>query len=69
MANQYWAHPINRPKNMVGPFDSRVAAIEVAITKYPKAKEITSGYGTFGPSFDIRWNKADLFLKEFHTYD
>lgn len=54
---QYFAHTFRRSIAIVGPFDTREAAIEAAIAAHPQAKEVTSGYGIDGPAFDIRWTR------------
>lgn len=65
MQTQYWA---KRGKKQVGPFATRDAALDAFRTAYPftkalylataKANEILTGYGTFGPQFDMRWHPA-----------
>lgn len=51
---QWWAQYKGRK---VGPAESRDAAALLYWETYPttKAKEVMTGYGTFGPSFDIQW--------------
>jgi hypothetical protein len=66
MSAQYWAHPIGKIKQMVGPFDSEEEAIAAAIEQYPKAKQITYGRGTFGPSFNIQWIQPATFKERQH---
>lgn len=51
---QWWA--MYKGKKM-GPAQSREAAAKLVFDKNPSAKEAMTGYGTDGPSFDIRWEK------------
>jgi hypothetical protein len=65
MEKQYWA---KRGRKTVGPFETREAALAAFREQNPftkalylataKANEITTGYGAFGPHFDIRWHAA-----------
>ena len=60
MEKQFWAI---RGKQKSGPHPSREAAADAFRAAYPvparkvgsKKTQIMTGYGTFGPSFDIRW--------------
>jgi hypothetical protein len=62
---QYWA---KRGKKLVGPFPTRNEALAAFREQYPfnkplylataKANEIMSGYGAFGPHFDMQWHAA-----------
>jgi len=59
MAAKYWAHRTGKPKSLLGPFETRDEAIAAVFASDPKAKEATSGYGSEGPWFDIRWTKRE----------
>lgn len=66
MERKYWAHPVGRfsPHDQRGPYEAREQAIAAAFTKFAKNKpwdEVTSGYGEFSASFDIRWIKRRDF--------
>lgn len=63
--HDFWA---KRGKQLVGPFPTREDALREFRIKFPlygkhplgrKQTDIMTGYGTFGPMFDIRWNDAD----------
>jgi hypothetical protein len=62
MERQYWAA---RGRKVSGPHPTREAAIEAHRAAYPfngpahaSKGKIMTGYGTFGPSFDIQWSNA-----------
>jgi hypothetical protein len=65
MDKKYWA---KRGRKIVGPCDSRDAALDAFRKAYPvkgpdwkvnaKKNDILTGYGEFGPHFDMRWDKA-----------
>jgi hypothetical protein len=58
---KYWAHVVSRKTaTSVGPFETREAAVDACFRANPKAKAVTSGYGSEGAWFDIRWtNRHD----------
>lgn len=53
---QWWAQ-----KGMIkaGPHVSRELAASYLFKQLPKIKDAMTGYGTFGPHFDIQWIKRD----------
>lgn len=61
----YWA---KRGKAIVGPFPTRSDALAAFYAAHPfkgpdymaraKVNEVLTGYGTTGPSFDMRWHHA-----------
>lgn len=67
MQVQYWA---KYRKTLIGPFETREAALgsmyDRMADKRPlpdymarsQKHRVTTGYGTFGPDFDIRWHDA-----------
>jgi hypothetical protein len=64
MTRQYWA---SRGKVQMGPYASREDALAAFRAANPVKKpgrlpnrgtDITTGYGTFGPHFDIQWFPA-----------
>ena len=65
MERKFWA---KRKTKIVGPFPTREDALAAFYASNPfkgadymaKAKDaqIMTGYGEFGPSFDIRWDYA-----------
>ena len=65
MATKYWA---KRGKNIVGPFETQEAALEAFRAQFPfkkaaymakaKNEQIMTGYGEFGPSFNMQWHDA-----------
>lgn len=63
MDRQWWAsynkdgHVWHRAS--VGPFNSREEAAKALFAKFPQCKEATTGYGSHGPWFDIRWVKRN----------
>jgi hypothetical protein len=73
MTRQYWA---SRGKVQMGPYASRedaLAAFRAAnpVKKPGRRTDITTGYGTFGPHFDVQWAPAQepafrLFLGRTH---
>lgn len=57
---EYWAAS---GKKLVGPYPSREEAVKAYAEKYPATAKnfrlkVTTGYGKFGPHFDIRWLPA-----------
>lgn len=58
MQKQYWAQ---RGRQKSGPHESREAAVAAFRAAFPDkkgkphARQIMTGYGTFGPYFDIQW--------------
>lgn len=57
MTRQFWACVTRKPKTLVGPFESREQAVAQVFANHPSAKEATSGYGSEGIYFDIRWDR------------
>ena len=65
METKYWA---KRRKQQVGPFPTLAEALAAFREKFPyagpayaaraKKNEIMTGFGEFGPHFDIRWHDA-----------
>ncbi len=63
---KFWA---KRRRAIVGPYDTRESAIAAFIAANPwrgpdyaataPRNKIMSGYGEFGPSFDLRWHNAN----------
>ena len=58
---QYWgSYRAGNGLKTVGPHTSREAARDAAIGALKptsKIKEVSTGHGTFGPSFDIQWHR------------
>lgn len=62
---KFWA---KRRKRITGPHETREAAVSAFVTKYPfrgkdyearaVKNQIMTGYGGFGPHFDLRWHTA-----------
>jgi hypothetical protein len=57
MERKFWASVTRKPKTLLGPYETREAAIAQIFTAYPSAKEATSGYGSDGIYFDIQWER------------
>lgn len=65
MEKHYWA---SRGKKIVGPFASRDEALTAFRETYPfnkplylcnnRANSILTGYGAYGPHFDLQWHAA-----------
>lgn len=65
MKQCFWAQ---RRKQTTGPYETRDEAIAAFTTKYPfrgkdyearaVKNQIMTGYGEFGPHFDLRWHTA-----------
>lgn len=49
---QWWAQ---KGYIKAGPHVSRERAAQALFTQLPKLKDAMTGYGTFGPYFDIQW--------------
>jgi len=58
---QWWAvHYSKRSlETRTGPYESREAAAKALFTLLPRLDTAMTGYGAFGPSFDIRWVDRD----------
>jgi hypothetical protein len=53
---KWWAVYRN---NKVGPCSSREEAAATLLAQLPKLKDAMTGYGEFGPHFDIQWVKRE----------
>lgn len=53
---QWWAL---RGAVKYGPCISREIAAQKLFDQFPKIKDALTGYGAFGPSFDIQWITRD----------
>jgi hypothetical protein len=57
----YWANVTNRQSTKLGPFEDREEAIDAILNIHPDCKEVTSGYGTEGVWFDIRFTRNPCY--------
>lgn len=71
MEKQFWASRTMSAKKQVGPCATREEALSLYRATYPLTKNeqqkrnrdtavgrILTGYGAFGPHFDMRWHSA-----------
>jgi hypothetical protein len=64
VTRQYWARVYSKAKKpvaIIGPRDDRDTCVREACgiaLNHKRAISVMHGYGTFGPSFDIRWANA-----------